>query len=114
MERIGATGELTETEVEALFRERAESAIAKMDVPRFSAAGLAPARSEKEIAKCVKLAEKAEHKSELRRRDAEAPRPKRRRDTGPKPQRAGTAKRMKMVPKHPKPAPKKGKNAKQK
>lgn len=71
MEKIETVENLPEEEVETLFRERTTVALEKMGFKPFVSIGLELARSEKEIAKCIKLVEKAKHKSELKKRDSE-------------------------------------------
>lgn len=71
MENIKTLENLTNEEIEAVFRERASVAISGMEIKPFDGFGLELARSDKEIAKCKLLAEKAAHKAELRKRDRE-------------------------------------------
>ncbi|KAI4291032.1 hypothetical protein PAPHI01_0306 [Pancytospora philotis] len=69
MERISSLKEVEESEIETMFRERAAAALEKLNLPAFSGSGMELARSEKEIAKCIDLAEKAEVKQELKERE---------------------------------------------
>lgn len=65
--------------IEERFREHVAEALLSMDIPPFDAKSLEPARSEKEIAKCKLLVEKAQKRREIRLRESvdHSARPKR-------------------------------------
>lgn len=111
MNKIETVEDLTEIEIDVLFRERAMDALGSMEIPRFRDDGLVLARSEKEIAKCMKLAEKAEHKKEIRKRDVEGrdTKAQKRKETSSKAQKTNGIKKMKRETsgKHRKPFSKK-------
>lgn len=72
MQKIDTIEGLEEEAIEAMFVERACSIIEEMGIPAFNGEGLELARSEREIAKCKQLAERALVKEEYKRRDAES------------------------------------------
>lgn len=61
MDKINAEEAASNT-VEEIFRERMVDALSLMDIPPFIAKSLEPARSEKEIAKCKLMVERAQRK----------------------------------------------------
>lgn len=72
MERIVPDMLQSEESLEPLFKERAETLLSKLEVKAFASEDFELARSEKELEKCRKIAERAQHKAMLRSRDSQA------------------------------------------
>ncbi|KAI5173335.1 hypothetical protein PAEPH01_1901 [Pancytospora epiphaga] len=71
MERVENIAGLSNEDTEVLFKDRVLEALKESGIPPFNADGLTLARTEKEISKCIALAEQSEHKKMLRNRDKE-------------------------------------------
>lgn len=67
MNKISVEEEVLESgAIEEIFREHVRDALSSMNIPQFAPSSLELARSEKEMAKCRLLAEKAQRKREIK------------------------------------------------
>lgn len=63
MERIVSAADSDPERLEELFKERAAALLAEMELQAFSGVGFELARSDKELAKCMEIRERAERKA---------------------------------------------------